>query len=175
MKILVVVDMQNDFTTGALANKKAEAIVPIIANYVKNFEGITIFTRDSHGSDYLETMEGKNLPVEHCIVGTDGWQICEDLIKACEGKEGNCFVFNKPTFGYAGELAKFIKDFKQPITEIILCGTVTSICVISNTLGLKEHFPETKISVINALCADLTEEKHNAAIEVMNSCQVNII
>ena len=175
MKVLVVIDMQTDFTTGSLANPAAEKIIPEIADYVKNFEGITIFTRDSHGTNYLETMEGKNLPVEHCIVGTDGWQICEDLIQACEGKEGNCFVFNKPTFGYASELAKFINDFKQPITEIILCGTCTDICVISNTLGLKEHMPEVKISVIEKLCAGLTEEKHNAAIEVMKSCQVNII
>lgn len=175
MKVFVVIDMQKDFTTGSLANPAAEKIIPEIANYIQNFEGITIFTRDSHGNDYLETTEGKNLPVEHCIVGTDGWQICEDLIKACEDKEGNCFVFNKPTFGYASELAKFINDFKQPITEIILCGTCTDICVISNTLGLKEHMPEVKISVIEKLCAGLTAEKHNAAIEVMKSCQVNII
>lgn len=175
MKVFVVIDMQKDFTTGSLANPAAEKIIPEIADYVKNFEGITIFTRDSHGTDYLETMEGKNLPIEHCIVGTDGWQICEDLLKACEGKEGNCFVFNKPTFGYASELAKFINNFNQPITEIILCGTCTDICVISNTLGLKEHMPEVKISVIEKLCAGLTTEKHNAAIEVMKSCQVNII
>ena len=175
MKFLIVVDMQLDFTTGALANEKAYAIVPRLADYIQKFDGITIFTRDSHGSDYLETMEGKNLPIEHCIVGTDGWQICSELLEACKGKEDVCYVFNKPTFGYASKLAKFINDFKQPITEIILCGTVTSICVISNTLGLKEHFPETKISVISDLCADLTEEKHNAAIEVMKSCQVNIV
>ena len=175
MKVCVVVDMQKDFTTGSLANPAAEKIIPEIADYIQKFEGITIFTRDSHGTDYLETMEGKNLPIEHCIVGTDGWQICSQLLEACKGKEQNCFVFNKPTFGYASELAKFINDFKQPITEIILCGTCTDICVISNTLGLKEHMPEVKISVIEKLCAGLTEEKHNAAIEVMKSCQVNII
>lgn len=175
MKVLVTVDMQNDFITEALANKNAEKIVPKVADYIKNFNGIIIFTRDTHNTDYLETMEGKNLPIMHCLKNTPGWQIHSDLIKACEGKESSAFVFDKPTFGYAYSLSKFISEFREPITEIILCGTVTSICVISNTLGLKEYFPETKISVISDLCADLTEEKHNAAIEVMKSCQVNII
>lgn len=172
MKVLVVVDCQNDFVSGALANEKAKEIVPKIAQYVKDFEGITIFTRDTHGSDYMETMEGKNLPVPHCIAGTEGWQVCNELMDACVGKENNCFVFNKPTFGYALELFNFIMGFKQPITEVEFCGTVTSICVISNVLGLKEHMPEVKISVHESMCADLTEEKHNAAIEVMKSCQV---
>ena len=175
MKFLVVIDMQNDFIISALANKHAEEITSDIAEYVKTFEGIVIFTRDTHGSDYLETMEGKNLPVPHCIVGTDGWEIHKDLLAACEGKEQNCFAFNKPTFGYASELAKFIREFNQPITEIEFCGTCTDICVISNVLGLKEHMSETKISVHKDMCAGLTEEKHNAAIEVMRSCQVNII
>ena len=174
MKVLVVIDMQNDFITGALANKKAEEIVPKIATYVRNFEGVTIFTRDTHSSDYLETMEGKNLPVEHCIAGTDGWEINSELLNACEGKENNCFIFNKPTFGYASELAKFITDFKQPVTEIQVCGTCTDICVVSNVLGLKEHMSEVKISVLENMCAGLTEEKHNAAIEVMRSCQVEV-
>ena len=175
MKFLIVVDMQNDFITGALANEKAKEITPKIAEYVKQFEGIMIFTRDSHGSDYLETMEGKNLPIPHCIAGTEGWEVHSDLLKACEGKEQNCFAFNKPTFGYASELANFIQGFKQPITEIEFCGTCTDICVISNVLGLKEHMPETKISVHENMCAGLTPEKHNSAIEVMKSCQVNIL
>lgn len=175
MKFLIVVDMQNDFITGALANKKAEEIVPKIATYVRNFEGITIFTRDTHNSDYLETMEGKNLPVEHCIAGTNGWEINSELLKSCEGKENVCFVFNKPTFGYASELTKFINEFKQPITEIQVCGTCTDICVVSNVLGLKEHMSEVKISILEDMCAGLTPEKHNAAIEVMRSCQVNIL
>ena len=167
--------MQNDFITGALANEAANNIVPNIAEYVKNFEGITIFTRDTHGNDYLETVEGKNLPVSHCIAGTEGWEAHKDLLAACEGKENNCYYFNKPTFGYATELAKFIREFNQPITEIEFCGTCTDICVISNVLGMKEHMSEVKISVIENMCAGLSEEKHNAAIEVMRSCQVNII
>ena len=175
MKVLVVVDMQNDFITGALANKKAEEIVPKIAEYVKQFEGVVIFTKDTHTSDYLETMEGKNLPVEHCIAGTEGWELHSDLLAACEGRERSCFIFNKPTFGYASELSDFIKELKQPITEVQVCGTCTDICVVSNVLGLKEHMSETKISVIENMCAGLNEEKHNAAIEVMKSCQVNII
>ena len=175
MKVLVVIDMQNDFISGALKNSMAEEIVPRIADYVRNFEGITIFTRDSHGSDYLETMEGKNLPVPHCIVGTEGWEVHEDLLKACEGKENMCFVFNKPTFGYASELAKFIRGFNQPITEIEFCGTCTDICLISNVLGMKEHMSEVKITVHEDMCAGLTLATHKAAIDVMRSCQVNII
>ena len=157
-----------------MLNKSAEEIVPRIADYIKNFEGITIFTRDSHGSDYLETMEGKNLPVPHCIVGTEGWEVHEDLLKACEGKEQNCFVFNKPTFGYAYELSKFIKNFNQPITEIEFCGTCTDICLISNVLGMKEHMSEVKITVHEDMCAGLTLATHKAAIDVMRSCQVNL-
>jgi nicotinamidase-related amidase len=175
MKFLIVVDCQNDFISGALKNDMAQEIIPRIANYIKQFEGIVIFTRDTHGSDYLETMEGKNLPIPHCIAGTEGWEIHPELLKSCEGKENICFVFNKPTFGYASELAKFITEFKQPITEIQVCGTCTDICVISNVLGLKEHMSEVKISVLEDMCAGLTEEKHNAAIEVMKSCQVEVI
>lgn len=174
MKILVVVDMQNDFISGALKNDMAQEIVPRIADYVKNFEGITIFTRDSHGGDYPETMEGKNLPIPHCIVGTEGWEVHKDLLSACEGKENMCYAFNKPTFGYATELAKFIREFNQPITEIEFCGTCTDICVISNVLGMKEHMSETKITVHADMCAGLTLATHKAAIDVMRSCQVNI-
>jgi nicotinamidase-related amidase len=174
MKVLVVVDMQNDFISGALKNSMAEEIVPRMASYIKQFEGITIFTRDSHGSDYLETMEGKNLPVPHCIVGTEGWEIHKDLLQACEGKEQNCFVFNKPTFGYAYELSKFIKQFNQPITEIEFCGTVTSICVLANACGIKEHMSETQISVLSDLCADITNESQEAALLVMKNQQICI-
>ena len=174
MKVLVVIDMQNDFISGALKNDMAQEIVPRMASYIKNFEGITIFTRDTHGSDYMETMEGKNLPVPHCIAGTEGWEVHKDLLAACEGKENNCFVFNKPTFGYAAELAKFIKEFNQPITEIEFCGTCTDICVISNVLGMKEHMSEVKITVHADMCAGLSLATHQAALEVMRSCQVNI-
>lgn len=178
MKFLICVDMQKDFTTGALANEKAQAIAPKISDYMKSFNGIIICTRDTHSSDYLETQEGKLLPIEHCIQGTDGWDICPEVMEAVKqlNADGNSvYAFNKPTFGYASELAKFINNFKAPITEIIFCGTVTSICVVSNVLGLKEQFPETKISVISDLCADLTDENHNAALAVMKACQVNII
>lgn len=178
MKFLIIIDAQNDFITGALANPDAQQVIPKIADYVKQFDGIRIFTRDSHTSDYLETQEGKNLPIAHCIVGTDGWNICPELLNIANNlqKEGiNCYAFDKPTFGYSAELTKYIRGFNQPISEIIVCGFVTDICVISNVLGLKEHFSEVKISVAENLCAGLTPEKHHAAIEVMKSCQVNII
>lgn len=174
MKFLIVVDCQNDFISGALKNDMAQEIIPRIANYIKQFEGIVIFTRDTHGSDYLETMEGKNLPIPHCIAGTEGWEIHPELLKSCEGKENICFVFNKPTFGYASELAKFIRGFNQPITEIEFCGTVTSICVLANACGIKEHMSETQISVLSDLCADITNESQEAALLVMKNQQICI-
>lgn len=174
MKYLIVVDMQTDFISGSLANEAAQRIVKPLANYIKEFQGTMIFTRDTHSEDYLETYEGKNLPVKHCIVGTEGWEIHPDLLKACEGKENSCFVINKPTFGYASELAKFINEFKQPITEIQVCGTVTSICVLANACGLKEHMSETQISVLSSLCADITNESQKAALLVMKNQQICI-
>lgn len=182
-KILIVIDMQKDFIDGSLANPDAQAIVKPMADLISKFPGNIIFTRDTHDYNYLNTAEGKKLPVEHCIDGTAGWTIHQDLINSARKSHPNMshvYVFDKRTFGAASALANEITSNIYSAASmgdaiIYVCGTCTDICVVSNVLGLKEHFPETKICVIEDLCAGLTKEKHNAAIEVMKSCQADII
>ena len=182
-KILIVIDMQKDFIDGALANSDAQAIVKPMADLISRFSSDIIFTRDTHGYDYLNTAEGKKLPIEHCIEGTIGWTVHQDLIYSARESHpdmSHVYVFDKTTFGAAGALASEITSNIYSASNIdnaiiYVCGTCTDICVVSNVLGLKEEFPETKICVIEDLCAGLTKEKHNAAIEVMKSCQVDII
>ena len=173
MKYLIVVDMQNDFITGALANPAAQAIVSKIAEYVKGWDGQLILTRDTHYSDYLDTMEGKQLPVKHCIDRTDGWEICEEIAGAAFWGEHieNVYYVDKPTFGYVQGLKEHIT---YP-TTIEVVGTCTDICVISNVLGLKEAYPECNIIVHKDMCAGLTSESHEAAIKVMEMCQVKVV
>ena len=163
MKYLIVVDMQNDFITGALGSKLAEAIVPNVVEKVKNFDGKIIFTRDTHFADYMNTQEGKNLPVEHCIKDTDGWQICDEL------KPYVNEVVDKVTFGSV-ELPKLITD----ADEIELCGLCTDICVISNAMILKATFPEVKISVDSNCCAGVSVESHEIALNAMKSVQIEV-
>ncbi len=163
MKYLIVVDMQNDFITGALGSKLAEAIVPNVVEKVKNFNGKIIFTRDTHFADYMSTQEGKNLPVEHCIKDTDGWQICDEL------KPYVNEVVDKVTFGSV-ELPKLITD----ADEIELCGLCTDICVISNAMILKATFPEVKISVDSNCCAGVSVESHEIALNAMKSVQIEV-
>jgi nicotinamidase-related amidase len=178
MKTLIVVDMQNDFIDGALANPAAAAIVKPMAEYIKNFDGQILFTRDTHYANYLETQEGKNLPIPHCILPTEGWRVHDRLLEAIEEKfnghplkEDWCFA-NKDSFGDISILAEQINDGTD---EIYLCGTCTDICVISVALNLKARFPEIKMYCIADLCAGLTPEKHAAALEVMRSCQIEVI
>lgn len=164
MKTLIVIDMQNDFIDGSLGTKEAVAIVDNvkkkIAEYKSNGDEV-IFTRDTHQANYLETSEGKNLPVEHCIEGTDGWQIADGLM--VDGAD----VIDKPSFGYTGWS-------KYNFEEIELVGLCTDICVVSNALILKALFPEIKISVDSSCCAGVTPQTHNAALETMKMCQINI-
>lgn len=166
-RLLVVVDMQNDFTTGALANADAAKIIPEINDYVKNFEGDVAFTRDTHKTNYMSTQEGKKLPVPHCIEGTDGWQIVSGI-----NIPVGSVTFNKPTFGSV-DLANYIKEHKYD--EVEFCGTCTGICVISNVSLVKAFCPETKVKVIERLCACVTPASHNTAIEAMKTFQVDII
>lgn len=175
MKILVVVDMQNDFITESLANQDALKIVDNIAKYLSDFDGEIIFTKDTHQDNYLETYEGKNLPIKHCIEGTHGWEINDKLLAAIANKN-NVTTFLKPTFGYASELTKHILKIAkgEHIEQIEFVGTCTDICVVSNVLGLKEHMPETDIIVHGNMCAGLTKESHEAALTVMKSCQVKV-
>ena len=167
-KTLIIIDMQNDFVYGSLANPAAEAIIPNIKKkiekYQKNNDEI-IFTRDTHNSDYLDTTEGKYLPVSHCIMGTSGWLTVDEL-----NYPGYRHI-NKPTFGYKHWGYEF--DTFDPEIEIV--GTCTDICVISNALILKAEFPRAKIIVDASCCAGLTPEKHKAALEVMKSCQIEVI
>ena len=163
MKYLIVVDMQNDFITGTLGSKLAEAIVPNVVEKVKNFEGKIVFTRDTHFIDYMQTQEGKKLPVEYCIKDTDGWQVCDEL------KPYVSEVVDKITFGSV-DLPQLIKD----ADEIELCGLCTDICVISNAMILKATFPEVKIKVDSKCCAGVSVESHNTALDAMKAVQIEI-
>ena len=160
--------MQNDFITGALGSKHAEAIVPRVTKKVQEFDGKVIFTMDTHGENYLKTQEGKNLPVEHCIKGTRGWQICDELLPFAET------VIEKPTFGSTA-LPKLILSFGEEIEEIELCGLCTDICVISNAMLLKAAFPEVKITVDGTASAGVTPESHNTALAAMRAVQIEVI
>jgi len=164
MKYLIVVDMQNDFITGTLGSKLAEAIISNVVEKVKNFDGKVIFTRDTHFADYMQTQEGKKLPVEHCIKDTDGWQICDELKPFVND------VVDKITFGSV-DLPKMITD----ADEIELCGLCTDICVISNAMILKATYPEVKITIDSKCCAGVSEESHNTALDAMKAVQIDII
>lgn len=166
-KCLVVIDMQNDFIDGALANPEAQKIVDKVADYIRNFDGLVYYTRDTHRDNYLETQEGKRLPVVHCIVGTPGWELNDTIKDAIGVSDG---VFNKPAFG-STFLGKSLKKFK----EVYFCGVCTDICVISNVLLAKAAAPETRIAVLKDLCAGTTVENHEIALKAMANCQVDII
>lgn len=169
MKHFVVVDMQNDFCTGALANKDAVAIIPRIKaelQAAKAEKANIIFTRDTHGENYLETGEGKHLPVKHCVKDTEGWQVVPELM---EEADENALFIDKTHFGF-DNWAEYVKEGD----EVTICGTCTDICVISNSLALKA-IEGVEVNVIADCCAGLTKETHEAALNVMKCCQCNII
>ena len=168
MNYLVVVDMQKDFIDGALGTAEAVKILPNVEEYIKNFDGEVIFTRDTHHEDYMNTQEGKNLPVPHCIKGTDGWQIAKELQPLAEGKK----VFDKPTFGSV-ELVEFLAS-QRDAESVTLIGLCTDICVISNAMLIKANLPEVKIAVAESCCAGVTPESHANALEAMKMCQIEI-
>ncbi len=163
-KTLIVVDMQNDFIDMALGTKEAVAIVPQvkakIAQYVANGDEI-IFTRDTHGENYLDTPEGKKLPVPHCIRGTKGWEIADGLYV------GGCRIIDKPNFGWPHWNEETLEDVE-------LIGLCTDICVVSNALIIKATFPEAQVKVDAACCAGVTPESHNAALVTMKMCQIDV-
>ena len=172
-RFLIVVDMQNDFITGSLGSDEAKKIVPNVIKEIENFDGEIIATLDTHDEDYLKSLEGKNLPVQHCIRDTDGWQIEENTKKALE-KRGYTSL-TKPTFGSVSLVEILKKEFALASgIEIELIGVCTDICVVSNALLLKAHFPEAKISVNSSCCAGVTPAKHETALETMRSCQINV-
>lgn len=171
-KILVVVDMQNDFVNGALGTKEAEGIVDYVVSKIKNFDGRIIVTMDTHGQDYLETAEGKKLPVPHCIRTTQGWLLNEKVFEALAEK--NYKVIEKKTFG-AKKLVKMLRSKKDgEDTEIEFVGLCTDICVVSNALLIKTYFPEASVSVDAKGCAGVTPQSHQAALETMKMCQINV-
>ncbi|MBQ6373565.1 MAG: cysteine hydrolase [Clostridia bacterium] len=169
-RVLIVVDMQVDFVSGALGTKEAEAIVSRVAEKVRTFEGRVIFTRDTHTEAYPDTQEGRCLPVAHCVRGTEGWQLVPDLRGLAEGRE----VFDKPAFGSVA-LARALAAQAASIGSIELIGLCTDICVVSNALLLKAFLPEVPLFVDSACCAGVTPEKHLAALETMRSCQIRVI
>ncbi len=173
-RLLVVIDMQNDFIDGSLGTNEAQAIVPAVVKKIREFDGTVLFTRDTHGENYLQTAEGKKLPVEHCIKGTKGWELQEE-IEALR-VEKDAAVFDKGTFG-SKDLAEYISESVQStgsIDSIVLCGLCTDICVISNALLLKAYMPEVPIAVDSACCAGVTVESHENALKAMAMCQIEI-
>lgn len=172
-KILIVVDMQNDFIDGALGTAEAQKVIPNAVNKIRSFNGDVYATLDTHYDNYLETSEGINLPVMHCIKDSYGWKL-NDKIQDALNSVGYTPIL-KPTFG-STELATVISEnYDISDIEIELMGLCTDICVVSNALLLKAFFPEVKISVDESCCAGVTRESHNAALATMRSCQINII
>lgn len=170
MKLLVVVDMQNDFIDGALGSAQAQAVVEPVWKKIELWRaqgGQVIFTRDTHDEHYMQSQEGRKLPVEHCIKGTHGWQICDRLTV------GDSLVVDKPTFGSV-ELAHRVAKM-EGVEEVQLVGVCTDICVISNAMVLKAAMPEMPISVSAGCCAGVTQESHETALQAMAACQIEIV
>ncbi len=169
MAVLVVIDMQKDFIDGSLGTKEAVSIVPAVKSKINEYRSKgneIIFTRDTHQKNYLETLEGKKLPVVHCIENTEGWQISKEL------DTKNCKIINKPTFGSV-ELADYISSLKTDAIELV--GLCTDICVISNALLLKAKMPEIEIIVDSKCCAGVTPESHLNALNAMKMCHITVL
>ncbi len=171
MKILVVIDMQNDFVDGALGTKEAVGIVPAVLHKIEDFPGPVLYTRDTHGEDYLQTLEGKNLPVIHCVKGTKGWQLVDE-IRMLASEDA---IIDKPTFG-SMKLPEAIDKCSdgEEIESITLIGLCTDICVISNAMILKAAFPDVPIIIDADCCAGVTPASHRTALDAMSACQIEI-
>lgn len=168
MKVLIVIDMQNDFITGSLGTEEAQSIMENVKKKIRSYQNIgdaIFFTRDTHDKGYMYTLEGHYLPVKHCISGSDGWNIADGL------EVPNCQYVNKQTFGYP----YWYDLLRGPIKQIELIGVCTDICVISNALILKANYPRIPIYVDASCCAGTTPDAHKAALQVMKSCQIEII
>lgn len=191
MKILVVVDMQNDFIDGSLGTSEAQAIVPKVVDLIKenaSRDTVILFTKDTHETYYSNTLEGQNLPVEHCIRDTHGWQLNKDVCTIyedlfdhyrqvkIENPMCNLGVIEKPTFGSV-EFQNILYEIDEiePIEEITFCGLCTGICVLSNAILAKASLPEVPVNVVADCCACVTPESHKTALDAMKLCQINII
>lgn len=168
---LAVIDMQNDFIDGALGTDEARQIVTRVAQKIQRFNGVVFATLDTHYDNYLETNEGRRLPVKHCIKGSDGWLLNPEIAAALAEKGGT--TVEKPSFG-SFELARLIKEAAGgEELSIELVGLCTDICVVSNALILKAAFPEAEISIDSSCCAGVTPQSHEAAVATMRSCQIS--
>lgn len=173
MKVLVVVDMQNDFIDGALGTPEAQAIVDNVVAKITGFDGTVAFTQDTHSESYLNTQEGHILPVKHCVLDTHGWKLNDKVAEALNSVASEAFT--KHTFGSTslGSWLTLMESVK-PLDEVVLVGLCTDICVISNALLIKAFLPEVKVTVDAACCAGVTPESHENALRAMKMCQVNI-
>lgn len=175
-KVLIVIDAQEDFTRGALRNEEAINALPVIHDVVcfanEYFDNPIIYTQDSHEDDYLETQEGKNLPVPHCITLSSGWDLCEEV--KCDPKKHDNLIVMKESFGYDDWTERRFRWLKD-VDEIWMCGFCTDICVSANFQILKALFPEVPITIIEDACAGVTPELHDAALKVMKSCQARVL
>lgn len=175
-KILIVVDMQNDFVGGALGTKEAQAIVPAVVERIRQCRAAgwtLIATMDTHDESYMDTPEGKKLPVPHCIRGTAGWQLCDEVAQALGD---DCLLVEKPTFGSVrlpGMIEKLTRG--EAGVTIELLGLCTDICVVSNALLLKAHFTDAALQVRRACCAGVTPATHEAALQTMGCCQIDVV
>ncbi|MBQ6479006.1 MAG: cysteine hydrolase [Erysipelotrichaceae bacterium] len=174
-KVLVVVDMQNDFIDGSLGSKEAQSIIANAAAEIRKDYDFVVATRDTHGENYLNTNEGKHLPVVHCVKDSEGWQIADTIKEALKEKE-DLVILDKPVFG-SEKLVDVLKkyDKEKPIESITLIGLCTDICVVSNALPVKMAFPEIPIHVVADCCAGVTPQSHEAALLTMKMCQIEII
>ena len=170
-KILIVIDMQNDFIDAALGTKEAVSIVEAVKEKIRSYPAEDVIaTMDTHDENYMQTQEGRNLPVMHCIRGTEGWKIRPDIAELLTGAK----IYEKPTFGSTALAADLKELSEKEEIELELVGLCTDICVVSNALLLKASMPEVKISVDAACCAGVTPQKHLAALETMRSCQIDV-
>lgn len=173
MKVLVVVDMQNDFIDGALGTPEAKVVVSKVVEKIKTTGDIVFVTKDTHYADYLESQEGKLLPVPHCIAETYGWNIEQNVQNALDERK-EVYIYEKDTFGSVDLGSALDLIFGDILDEIILVGLCTDICVISNALLFKAYLPEVKITVDASCCAGTTPENHKNALAAMKMCQINI-
>lgn len=174
-KLLIVVDVQRDFVDGALANTEAQAAMPKLMELVENWEEDIFCTRDTHDGRYMDSLEGQMLPVPHCLIDTEGWELMPELKQKVE--EEGIPVVNKPTFGSIALIEK-IRKYESHFgsyAEIHLCGFCTDICVISNALLIRANYPNVRMICHANACAGVTPEKHAAALEVMKSCQIEVV
>lgn len=178
MKVLVVVDMQQDFINGALGTKEAVSIVPAVRRKIEGFDGMVLFTKDTHHKDYLQTQEGRNLPVIHCVKGSEGHELEPSLAEYARqaAEEKQIQIFEKPGFG-SKDLAQFLEELseRESLEQIELVGLCTDICVISNAMLLKAFLPEVPVIVDSACCAGVTPQSHMQALEAMKMCQIQVI